>query len=286
MNIFQILIGITILLCSATRPVLYKPAAQYFPTKLSSAFTSTWLVIGLIATFPIFGNLITNNITIIVSSPQTLLSILKGILLFMMIKFQQEVNKESTSSSVFFGFIALSLSSLVVNCFFKEGLSIIALSCICGFGMLGTLFFLMGDAKRLSLKGRIAFTIIVLLSATMTVIDHIVILKINWYPHLFITSLTMFLCCFVSGISKQDFKNIIKNKTTALAGFFYVISEFLVIYSSVNILPVSFVSLFNRLAAPVVMLFSALKYHEQTWKNQMIFGILAILLTIPIIFYK
>ena len=38
--------------------------------------------------------------------------------------------------------------------------------------------------------------------------------------------------------------------------------------------------------APVVMVYSALKYKEKSVKNQLVFGVLAILFALPIIFLK
>ena len=87
------------------------------------------------------------------------------------------------------------------------------------------------------------------------------------------------------GIAK-DFINMFKNKTMASAGLIYVVSEFLIIFASINILPVSFVTVFFRLAAPIVMIISAYKYKEQTVRNQLIFGGIAFLLALPLIFFK
>lgn len=45
-----------------------------------------------------------------------------------------------------------------------------------------------------------------------------------------------------------------------------------------------FVSFFMRLSAPIVMIFSAIKFKEQTITNQFVFGCLAILFAIPMMF--
>ncbi|MDY4885408.1 MAG: hypothetical protein SO141_04060 [Alphaproteobacteria bacterium] len=286
MTVFQIFIGLLIMSSMIIRPFLYKPAAKLFPAEMSAAFTSTWLMLGLAVTFPIFGHLLTDNFNQTISSPYLLLSVAKGLLLWWLIKLQQIVNKESTSSSVFFGFIALALGSLANNLFFNEGLKIFQLVCICGFGILGVLFMLKGDARRLSVKGQISFWLIVLFAATFSVTDHLAIPRIGWYPHLLFSSAVMFGAALLHGISNQDFKNIFRDKNLAVAGAFYVVSEFLIIYSSINLLPVSFVAVFMRLAAPTVMVISALKYKEQSWQNQLIFGLAALALAVPLIFIK
>ena len=70
------------------RPFLYKPAAKYFPAELSAAFTSSWLIVGLVLSFPVFGHLYYDNALKISTSPYLLLSVVKGILLWLMIKLQ------------------------------------------------------------------------------------------------------------------------------------------------------------------------------------------------------
>lgn len=266
------------------RPFLYKPVAKYFPAELSAAFTSCWLIVGLILSFPVFGHLYYDQAFKISTSPYLLLSILKGVLLWLMIKLQQKINKTSTSSSVFFGFISMALGSLVNNIFFKEGLELFQLICICSLGILGILFVLKGDAKLLSQKGKINFGIIIIIGALFSVIDHIAIPQIGWYSHLLFSSIVMFLVCLINKISKEDYYNIFMNKKVAIAGIVYTVSEFLIIYSSINILPVSFVALFMRMAAPIVMIISAIKYGEQSWKNQLTFGIFAMILALPLLF--
>ena len=67
---------------------------------------------------------------------------------------------------------------------------------------------------------------------------------------------------------------------------FYAASEFLVIFASINILPVSIVAVFLRLSVPVVMIYSAIRYKEQSLKNQLVFALIAITLALPIILIK
>jgi len=285
-TLFQIFIGFLLLLSWAGRPILYRPAAKYFPPKMSSAFTSTWLMLGLLFSFPFLGCLLLDDWKGILLSPFVLISIYKGASLFYLIELQQVVNKESTSSSVFLSFIALALGALANNLFFDEGLGIIKVLCILGFGVLGAAFLMKGDAKRLSLKAKIAFGVVTLIMASYTVSDHLAIPKIGWYAHLFVSSAVMFLASLIHGVSKQDFKNMFLNRQIAYAGIFYTISEFFVIYASINILPVSIVTVFLRLSVPVVMIYSAVRYHEQSLKNQISFALIAILLALPIILIK
>lgn len=283
MTLFQLFIGFLLLISWVIRPLLYKPIAEYFPAKQSATFTSFWLVFSLILTYPILGHFLQFNGNNALFSPYILISVYKGVALFYFVTLQQIINKKSLSSSVFLSFIAMALGSLVNNLFFAENLGITKVFCICGFGILGILFLYKGDAKRLSHKDIFFFFIATIIMASFSISDHIAIPKVGWYAHLLVSSIIMCLSCFLYKISRLAFKMVFKDKRTILAGVFYAVTEFLVIYASINILPVSIVALFLRLSVPIVMIISSLRYKEQNLKNQLIFGILAILLALPII---
>ena len=142
MSVFQLFVGFMLLLTWAIRPILYKPAAKHFPPSMSPAFTSTWLLVALLLTSPFLSHLFINDYQKVLFSPYALVSVYKGATLFYLIKYQQIVNKESTSSSVFLSFIAMALGALANNMFFGEGLAAIKIYCILGFGVLGIFFFI------------------------------------------------------------------------------------------------------------------------------------------------
>ncbi len=286
MTLFQLLIGCLLLLSWIGRPLLYKPIAEYFPAKQSATFTAFWLVLGLCLTYPILGKLIIFNGKNVLLSPYILISIYKGVSLFYFVTLQQIINQKSMSSSVFLSFIAMALGSLVNNLFFDENIGIIKLLCICGFGVLGLLFLKKGDAKRLSHKDIGFFFVATIIMASYSISDHIAIPQVGWYAHLLVSSVAMCVMCFAYNISRAAFNLVFKDRRVIYAGVFYTVSEFLVIYASINILPVSIVAVFLRLSVPIVMIISAIKYKEQNIKNQLGFGICAILLALPIILIK
>ncbi|MBQ8785094.1 MAG: hypothetical protein IJZ59_03510 [Alphaproteobacteria bacterium] len=283
MSLFQIAVGFLLLASWVARPLLYKPAAKYFKPEVSSLFTSCWLLVGLAITFPFLGHLLEFNNQNVLFSPYILISLYKGVTLFYLISMQQAINKNSTSSSVFLGFIALALGALVNNLFFHENLGIVKVFCIVCFGVLGFLFLQKGDAKRLSRKDLYYFIIVAVIMASYTVADHLAIPRVGWYAHLLVSSIAMFLTSMVYKASKESLKVIFTNKMIIIAGIFYTLSEFFVIYASYNILPVSIVAVFLRLSTPIIMVISAVKYKEQDVKNQLGFGIAAIILALPII---
>lgn len=276
------LVGCLITLLMLARPFLYKPIAIYFPADLSSAFTSIWVLFGVLITLPFFYPLF--NPTLLADHPTAIvLSMLKGLTLWLMIKFQQVLNKVSTSSSVFYAFIAMALGSLLMNLFFGEHLSLLHLTVIIALGVLGFVFMFKGDLKRLSRSDKFVFLILVLLMTYAILSDHVCISAIGWYPHLTISTVVMLACAIYVGITKTDLKNILTNKKVIAAGIVYTVGEFIVTYASITIMAVSYASLFNRLSAPLAMMISAKLYHEQSFKNQALFGILAFALAAIII---
>ena len=136
------------------------------------------------------------------------------------------------------------------------------------------------------LLDKIAFVLAVMFGASFSVEDHLAIPQVGWYAHLLFSSLFMFLACFLSKVTFNDIKTVFKNKTIVAAGVLYTVSEFLIIYASINILPVSFVSMFMRMSTPIVMIISAVRFREQSIKNQLVFGLVSLALALPLILFK
>lgn len=282
MTATMIMFGLMITALQIVRPILYKPAAQLFPAEKSVAFTGVWLILSICITMPFLHN--DMNWKLLAEHPcMVMLTIIKGAALWLVMFFQQIVNKESTSSSVFYTFIVLALGSLILNVFFNENLAISSLMAIMGFGVLGVVFVLRGDIKNVSSRGKFAFVGAILCLTYCMISDHLVISRIGWYPHLVISSIVMMVLSLTKGINLKEYKNFFANKNIAYAGIVYVLSEYLVIYSSIKIMPVSYAGLFVRLATPIVMIISAVKYKEQNIRTQATFGIIALALAMIII---
>jgi len=151
---------------------------------------------------------------------------------------------------------------------------------------LGVLFIYKGDGKRLSRTDVSFFFITALIMASFSVSDHVAIPQVGWYAHMLVSSVVMCLMCLFYKDARTGFRIVFSDKKIVYAGIAYTMSEFLCIYASINILPVSIVAVFLRLSVPVVMIISAIKYKEQSVKNQLSFSLIAILLALPIILMK
>ena len=285
MTVFQFMIGILILSLGVLKPLLFKPVAEKYVPNFSSLFVGVWIVVAIIFSIPFMYEVFLNSISLMKLNPWSLLAaVLKGGFVWGAVWSMQIINKKSTSSSVFFPFISLSLASITMNLFLDEGLKPIHLMSIVLLGVLGGFYCFLGDARRMSISEKRMFFIAVIFAGGCSVMDHIGISGIGWYPYLVISNITMLLFVIKKGVSKVDFKNIFTQKEVVVAGIFNVCYETLILASMVAIMPVSFVSFFMRLSAPLVMVWSAVKFKEQTIKNQLAFGCLALILALPMMF--
>ena len=280
MTIFQIFVGVSILVLSFFRPLLYKPVAEKYSSRFSPFFISIWMVIGIILMYPFVQSGVKSLVEEVKNNPYSLLAgCLKGGAVWGAVWSSQFINRKSMSSSVFFPFISLSLAAVVLNLFFDENLKFIHLVSIVLLG-----FCAFGDAKRMNFDEKRMFVIAVLFAGGCSVLDHVGIRGLGWYWYLAVSNIVMFGLAIFRGLKEWNIKDVFLEKQVAMAGMFTICYEVLLIASMIAVLPVSFVSFFMRLSAPVVMVFSAIKFKEQTVKNQLIFGGLAILLALPMIF--
>ena len=121
-------------------------------------------------------------------------------------------NLNMSSLFTFYLFGSLALSSLIDNLCFNEGLKLYQLLCVVYLGVVGVCFFVYGDAKRLSVKNKVEFLLAILMWTSFHVEDHLVISHIGWYPHLLISSVFMFLACFLNKVTINDIKTVFINK--------------------------------------------------------------------------
>ena len=85
MTLIQMAIAFLLLFSCVIRPFLYKPVSKNFKSKISSLFTSSWLILMLIVSFPFLRHLLIFNGKNVLSSPYILISAYKGVTLFYLI---------------------------------------------------------------------------------------------------------------------------------------------------------------------------------------------------------
>lgn len=274
-----------LIVLSVAKPLVYKPIAQKYDFSFSSALMAYWIVGFSVLTLPFMWDKIVVALSDFKNEPMFfVLTLLKGALAWYAVKFAQIINKDSTSSSQFFPFISQALASLMLNVFFGENLKSIQLLSILLLGVLGIFFGMSGDTARMSKKWKINLLIAIFFSAACPITDHVCIGRIGWYPYFVFSNIFMFGMACVRKTFVHDLKSAFTTKDTIRAGFFIMLLEITIISSAITILPVSLICFFRRLAAPIVMVYSAVRFKERTVKNQLVFGILALLFALPIIF--
>lgn len=276
-----------IVILSIIKPISYRAVARNYDLSFSPFFTSVWTGLFIILSFPFLGDGFISDFNLLIASPELILfSIAKGIVSWYTIKISQTVNKKSTSAVVFFPFISLALTSFILNVFLGENLALLQLVPIILLGFLGIGFCFFGVIKDFSYSWKKYFLAAIILSTLCPVLDHLALSKINWFSYFTISNFSTLIFCFCKKNKISDIKKVFANRDIFKAGFFNTLREIVIISSSVSILPVSLVNFSIRLSAPIVMVFSALKYKESSVMNQLIFGILALLAAVPIILFK
>lgn len=280
----ELIFAFLIVALSVIKPLAYRPVAQNYKLSFSAFFTSVWTTLFIILSFPFLGKDFMLALPALMTSPYLILyGVLKGIVSWYSIKVSQAVNKKSTSSVVFFPFVSLALASFIMNVFLGESLKLLQLVIIFFLGGLGFTLWFFGMVNKLSSTWKKYFITAIILNALCPVIDHISLRQMNWYTYFMISNFSTLLFCLYQKPSLQEFKQIFISRDVFKAGFFNTLREIVIISSSVTILPVSLVNFSIRLSAPIVMVYSAIRYKESTVKKQLVFGIVALLSALPII---
>ncbi|MFC1659259.1 hypothetical protein ACFL0U_01690 [Pseudomonadota bacterium] len=285
MTTLQILASLGIILFFTLRPFAYRPAAKAFTTKTSAAFTSIWMLIGIIVTLPFFGHMLFYEGGTYLNSQFIIYSLLKGWVLWVGIRLSQVINAESVSSSVFSGPIVIGLAVILNVMFFGEILTAIQFISIFLIGLTSLLFFTFGHAKFLSTRAKKYFLISILLGIYCVISDQIVISNTNWYVHTFFVTVSLSLISVFSKLSIEEWKDCFLQKSSIFAGFVFVTGEFYLMSVMVRVIPVSIAALSIRLSIPFIMILSSLFYNEQKWQTQAVFAVLLLLSTVPIILF-
>ena len=215
-----------------------------------------------------------------------LASVVKGILLYYSIKYIADLAGESNSSSVFAGYISLGVGAILNNFILNDSLNFIQMFSCIGLSILGTVFFFRGPASDLSKFGKKVFMLLTLVIIVIMFVDKVAISGLNWYMHLLINSTVFFIVSMVFLVRDKTFHYLtdLKSQVLVSIGLVFAVGEFIILYSMQNYMPVSIALLFIRLGAPIVMFVSAYIYKERTPREQLLFGSLALLFALPILF--
>ena len=253
-----VITGFFIVLFYALRPFVYKPASKLLDPAVSSYFTAVWCLLFALPTLPFCGHYFFIDGRFVFFTSGIVFPLLKGISLFCFMKLNQIVNKENTSGSVFWGVISLALVALVTTFVFDVPLACLKLTILLFIGAMGVLFFVFGEGRRLSTRGKKAFVGLILFAALNNICDTLGIRDTNWYVLYTVPTIGMLLCSVIAAGKAFPLKAFFTTRHIVLAGIVYAAGEMILIFSMQSIFPVVAAIFLIRLAQSLDLV---LAYH-------------------------
>ena len=273
------LTGTLIVILFTLRPFVYKPASREFSPEVSSYFTALWCFLFALPTIPFCWDYFFIEGQFIIFSPLAVLfPFLKGISLYFFMKYNQEINKESTSGSVFWGVIGLALVTLISTFVFHLPLDYSKQIIILLIGILGLLFFLFGEGRKLTAHGKKAFVATLFFAVLNNLCDVLSIQYANWYILYMVPTIGMLLCAIKKAGGSVSAKQFFTKRDFIVAGSIYAAGEMILIFSMQSFFPVIVAIFLIRLAQGIDLI---LAYHiskEGTAGVQYFFGVCIVVL--------
>lgn len=266
--------------------VTLKMCSLQLDHRTAPLFISGWTLAGVAAVSPVYGHLLAPGWAALAAHPLWLsLAVLKGALLYALFVVSQALMKESLSSRHYV--TPLSIGALTLfNAFCGEHLKPHEWFSALGLCALAAGFFLKGHLSDLDRRARFSYLFLVLLSAFLGTIDQIVTKGSNWFVLLLVSNIVLFGFSLAVNIRNLGvLKAALTHRSAALAGFFYAATELVKFYQQVSINPVSVVVTVQAMTKPVILLLSALIWKERTVKEQLVWGVLAFAVTLPLFLY-
>lgn len=248
-------------------------------------FISLWTLIGAAAVAPVYGHLWAEGLEKMLAAPHLpALAIFKGGLLYLLLVISQELMKESLSSRHYVTPLSIGLVT-VMNAGLGESLAPAQLFSALGLCVLAAAFFFKGHLSDLSRQGKITYFKLVVVSAFLATLDHTLIKGSNWYAALIITNVALLALSLILNRARIFvIKDAVLHKSAAVAGIFYMATELVKNYQQVTINPVSVVITVQAATKPLILILAALLWKERTVKEQLVWGLLAFVVTLPLFF--
>lgn len=248
-------------------------------------FISLWTLIGAGAVTPLYGHLWAPGWAKLMEEPYLLmLAVGKGGLLYLLLVISQELMKESLSSRHYVTPLSIGLVTLM-NAGLGEQLSLNQWFSALGLCALAAGFFFRGHLSDLSKRGKTVYLQLVIISAVLATLDHTLIKGSNWFAALLVVNAVLFTLSLALNIERLAIlKDALFHKSAILAGIFYMATEIVKNYQQVTINPVSVVITVQAATKPVILILSALLWKERTVREQIAWGVMAFIVTLPLFF--
>lgn len=246
-------------------------------------FISLWTLLGAAAVWPLYGALWAEGWAKMTASGYLpALAIAKGGLLYLLLVISQELMKESLSSRHYVTPLSIGLLT-IFNALLGETLTPAQLTAAVGLCGLAAAFFFRGHLSDLSPQGKKTYLKLVVISALISSLDHVLIKGSNWYVPLLVSNVTLLaLALLLNRAHVKVLRDAAFDKSAMLAGVFYMATELVKNYQQVSINPVTAVITVQAATKPVILILSALLWKERTVKEQLAWGALGFIVTLPL----
>lgn len=247
-------------------------------------FIGGWTLIGLLVTAPVFGHLLPEALPVLSLKPWLLALIaIKGGLLYVMLVASQDLMKVSLSTRHYVTPLSLGLVA-ITNSFLGENLPIEKWVAALGLCALAGAFLLLGHARDLTRDAKIVYAKLVLLVVALNAIDQAVLVQTTWYPLLLGSNLVLVALGLGLQIKARDsaiLRDAAFHPMAIAAGMVYALTELFKFYQKVDINEVTTIAVVQSLTKPVILLLSAYIWKERTVKEQLVWGALAFVISLP-----
>lgn len=252
--------------------------------RTAPVFVSLWVLAGLAATAPAFMPLWAEGYDFLLAHPVMFaLAAGKGVLLYVLLVVSQQLMQISLSSRHYVTPLAVGILS-VSNSFLGEQLSAGQWASALGLCALAAAFFFKGHLADLDRRSRIHYALLVGISVLLGSLDHALLSGgMNWCTLLAVSHIVLLLLAIVL-LHRQAavWKTALFAAPAVLAGLTYAATELVKFYQQVTINPVTAVVTVQASTKPVIMLLAAIVWKERTAREQLVWGVLALLVMLPL----
>jgi hypothetical protein len=251
--------------------------------RTAPVFICGWTLLGLALTAPVYGHLWVEGVEKFRAAPYLVaLCALKGGLLYFLFVISQRLMQVSLSSRHYVTPLAIGLITFS-NFLLGETMTAAQWVSCMGLSLLALAFVFRGHLSDMAREARLSYAQLVLLSAVLGVLDIFITRETNWYAGLVVSNLVLLAVTLVMiRGDRAILKSAFFSTAAAIAGAFYMVTELVKFYQLVSINPGPVVGTVQAMTKPVILVLSAWVWKERTVREQMVWGVLALIITLPL----